>query len=181
MCLKEALSVLCTAEYVSVFLLGHFLSPNQYDAFNILTKFAPFLHAAFSNFSCPQMVWWETCVPLVRTAHLGPPYLSLVLQEPTATGVGWETSVSAWTARPGECDVCWTRLSSAPLQRDYLTLQFPSTAACPYLQPFCRGVPSGPRAPVQMFLHSPLLYACISRSETGNLNCVSCISAFTVP
>lgn len=54
--LKEALSVHCTAVKVSVFLFGVALSPNQYDAFSILTQFSPFLRDAFFNCSCLQMV-----------------------------------------------------------------------------------------------------------------------------
>lgn len=151
------------------FLLGVAFSPNQYDAFTILTHFSPYLRDAFFNCSCLQMEWQEMFALQGHTAHLGPLYPSPVLREPTAMWVGWEALISAWTAHLGECTVCWSWLSSVSLQKNCLNLTFVAQAAQPYLQPFCSSFCSQ-----QMCCqHSPVLHTCIRWLTIKNLNWVA--------
>lgn len=174
-------SVQQSMSLVLVFFIA--LGPNQYDAFKYFNPIYSFFffNDAFSNFSCPQMAWQETCALLGHTAHPALPHLSPVLQELTATWVGWEASMGAWTAHLGEYHLWRIRLSSVSLQRDCSTPKFVARAAHPYLQPSYRGVSSVPKALVQMHnLRSPWLHTCISRFTIRNLDCLSCPPVFTV-
>lgn len=151
------------------------LGPNQYDALNNLTLFTPFSEWCLLQFQLPtDGVTGDVC-PAGAYCPPGSP-LPIPCPPGTYSNVSGLRSLHECL----DCPPGWVSSLESMAQFCPLAKGLFSPCGC-YLLPSCRGLSSLPRALVQMrYLCSLWLRTCISRFTIRNLNCLSCLPAFTV-